>query len=393
MKKIFLLLLTLSLLAISCSQKSGITGTFTGLTNDTLWIQVTELNADPQLISHRTDTVVLRNGRFFYDPQTNNLTKLQIIPIGNIDRSRYGVINFGPGAIITSLFYYPGDHIRLNANNDNNIIAFTAKGNRYSEQLSTLNANVQDAFRQRSNALRVITDPLFDGDITVYQEKLQKSVEILNSNELNFIRENPDEPLSAFLITFLRDEDKVLRYAEGLGSKAKESIFGKMLESKIEFILAMPAILEERMRNENARQEMIGNLAPDFTLKDIDGNYFTLSSLRGKYVVLNFWGSWCGWCFVAFPEIIEYYTTHPGEFHIVGIAFRDESDRWRDGVERAGLPWINVIDDENNSVSTKYHIWAAPTYILIDKEGVIVDFPRWFEVASQLNELREKGLL
>ena len=389
MKKIFLLTLTLTLFAISCTQKSGITGTFTGLTNDTLWINVMVFSDDFNDIQHRQDTVVVQNGRFFYDPQTDNLTKLVITPIGNLDRFPGGMISYGPGATMT-LLYSPGDRIRLRANTENNVIAFTAKGNRYNEHLSALNANVQDAYRKRNEVFA----PSFVGDRAAFEEQLGKAMEIIRNNEPNFIRENPNEPLSAFLIAFfIHDEETIMQYAEILGSEAKESIFGQMLERRIESILAMSALLEERERREQARQEMIGQLAPDFTLTDINGDYFTLSSLRGKYVVLNFWGSWCGWCFVGFPDVIEYYSTHSGEFEIVSLAFRDEPDAWRGGVERAGLPWINVIDDNNNSVSTAYHISAAPTYILIDREGVIAGLGNWVGISTQLDELREQGLL
>ena len=50
-----------------------------------------------------------------------------------------------------------------------------------------------------------------------------------------------------------------------------------------------------------------GQMAPDFTLKDLQGNDLSLSSLRGKYVVLDFWGSWCGWCIKGIPDMKKYY--------------------------------------------------------------------------------------
>ena len=337
MKKIILLTLTLSLFAISCTQKSGITGTFTGLTNDTLRIQVNVLNDDNTFEYQRTDIVIVQHNQFTYNPQTNSLTKLVILPRENSN----GRFHYNGAAI---LFYSPGDRISLSANTINNFVTYTASGNRYNEQLSAVNAN-----RQRNNALE---------------------------NKLNFIRENPSEPLSAFLVTLIDENSTMLQYAHRLGNEAKESVFGQMLEQRIS---RTPAELRRVIGRLNAQKDMKGSLAPDFTLKDINGNYFTLSSLRGKYVMLNFWGSWCRGCFVAFPYIIEYYLTHSDKFEIVGIAFRDEPDLWRSSVEWAGLPWINVIDDNNNSVSTKYHIMAAPTYILIDKEGIIVGFTAGFD--------------
>ena len=57
--------------------------------------------------------------------------------------------------------------------------------------------------------------------------------------------------------------------------------------------------------------------APDFTLKDIKGNDFKLSSLRGKIVVLDFWGSWCGWCIKGMPKMKEYYEKYKGKFEFL----------------------------------------------------------------------------
>ena len=83
--ELFLFALTLSLFGVSCSERSSITGIFTGLTNDALWIIKGVLN-DNSFERKPIDTVVVRNGKFFYDPQTDNLTELRILPLENIDR-------------------------------------------------------------------------------------------------------------------------------------------------------------------------------------------------------------------------------------------------------------------------------------------------------------------
>ncbi|MDR2585207.1 MAG: TlpA family protein disulfide reductase [Prevotellaceae bacterium] len=396
MKRIALLVLTLSILGASCtSKKSGINGTFIGLTNDTLWIMVNVLNDEFRFERKAMDTIVVRNGEFFYDPQTNNLTELKIYPLENIERyPNSPVMAFGGPGESLSLLYSPGDRIQMDAVIKEKIVAFQASGNRYNEQLSTLHANAQNAFKQRSEALKIIRDNSYDGDKTVYREQLQEAVQIVNNNELNYIRENPDEPLSAYFVASFREEAKVFQYMDSLGNRAKESIMGQLLEGRIKGIHASNVLREENARKEKAQKEIIGQSAPDFTLKDADGNDFSLSSLRGKYVVLDFWGSWCGWCLDAIPRIKEYYAAHPNEFEIVGIAFSDKPDNWCAAVEKHALSWINLIDTENDSVSKSYYVVAAPTYVLIDKGGTIVGFPSYdSDAMEKIDELRRLKLL
>lgn len=75
-----------------------------------------------------------------------------------------------------------------------------------------------------------------------------------------------------------------------------------------------------------------GSPAPDFTLKTADDKNFTLSSLRGKYIVLDFWGSWCGWCIKGIPKMKRYYDRYKSKLEIVGI---DCNDTRRDGSPRS----------------------------------------------------------
>ena len=115
------------------------------------------------------------------------------------------------------------------------------------------------------------------------------------------------------------------------------------------------------------------NEAPDFTLNDINGKPLTLSSLRGKYVILDFWGSWCGWCIKGIPQMKEYYQKYAGKFEILGIDCNDTEEKWKAAVEKYELPWLHVYNPRGESkVLRQYEIQGFPTKIIVGPDGKIV---------------------
>ena len=121
-----------------------------------------------------------------------------------------------------------------------------------------------------------------------------------------------------------------------------------------------------------------GKIAPDFTLLKRDSSSFTLSSLRGKYVLLDFWASWCVPCRKAIPHWKEVYSKyHDKGLEIVGVT---NDSRWKDwfkALDEEKMPWLQVADEfpEKNMpsrVGTLYMTPYLPTYILLDKEGKVV---------------------
>ena len=112
--------------------------------------------------------------------------------------------------------------------------------------------------------------------------------------------------------------------------------------------------------------------APDFTLNDINGKPLTLSSLRGKYVILDFWGSWCGWCIKGIPQMKEYYQKYAGKFEILGIDCNDPEEKWKAAVEKYELPWLHVYNTRDSKVLEQYEIEGFPTKIIVGPDGKIV---------------------
>lgn len=112
--------------------------------------------------------------------------------------------------------------------------------------------------------------------------------------------------------------------------------------------------------------------APDFELNDINGKPLKLSSLRGKYVVLDFWGAWCRWCIKGIPEMKEAYKKYAGKFEILGIDCNDTEEKWKQAVAYYELPWLHVYNTKDSKVLEDYAIEGFPTKVIIDPEGRIV---------------------
>lgn len=119
----------------------------------------------------------------------------------------------------------------------------------------------------------------------------------------------------------------------------------------------------------------IGSVAPDFSLPTPDGGRAQLTSLRGKYVFLDFWASWCQPCRAENPNLIKIYDKYKGEqFEILGISFDKKKENWIKAIEQDRLEWKHVSDLKyfDSEMIELYNIVNVPTTILLDPEGKII---------------------
>ncbi len=119
-----------------------------------------------------------------------------------------------------------------------------------------------------------------------------------------------------------------------------------------------------------------GTVAPDISLKTIDGKQFSLKSLRGKYVVLDFWASWCPDCRKDAPNIVALYDKfHKKGVEFVGVSFDNNAESWKNGVQKLGIKYTQVsnLQRMNESpVAKTYRIKWIPTVYVIDPQGKVV---------------------
>lgn len=213
---------------------------------------------------------------------------------------------------------------------------------------------------------------------SLYQKKVYAQIDsasgILNHKMRNwterYITENPYSPAGPYILnTYVENLEQSSPYRNFYYLDSLLNLFEKE---------ALLSVYYKHLKELSLRLKKIapGNLAPDFTLQQIDKIPFSLTQLRGKVVLLDFWASWCAPCRAAIPKWKNVYKKYNQQgLEIVGIA----TDNWKDwtrALNQENMPWMQVIaNSENNEakeIGKLYEHSAIPFYVLIDKEGKII---------------------
>ncbi|MDK2814667.1 MAG: hypothetical protein PWP18_580, partial [Thermoanaerobacter sp.] len=114
----------------------------------------------------------------------------------------------------------------------------------------------------------------------------------------------------------------------------------------------------------------VGDIAPDFTLKDLDGNTVTLSSLRGKKVILNFWATTCPYCKIEMPALNQFIKSHKDDTVLLAIDLGESPSKVKQYLEGKGYEFTVLLDTDLSTIYD-YQVQFIPMSYFIDKNGII----------------------
>ncbi len=365
--------ITILVLALtSCEQKHNLVAQIDGIENDTILIQYVPLSKlGGSEGNFMFTSLVANNNTFAFD----NPIKESIIAM--VFQKKFS-------KKIRDSFYVPTTrykYLEILLKSESNIsikgtlkdyyLDYNASGSKFQTQFSeTRNKHIKetsqiDHFRLQIDRLRSNNGD--KEDINKLFKEIRSKRKLASQVQMKFIQNNWDNDLSGYYLSKF-NIDTLGKYYKRLSTNVKKGIFKGLLDKKILNFKA------REIRNKAPLKIIKNSLAPNFTLKSIDGEEIALHAISKKYIVLDFWGSWCGYCIKGFPKMKEYYSKYKDKVEFIGIDCNDTDKNWKEAVKKYNLPWMQLYNTKElkKDVSVTYGIKAYPTKIILDKNKIIV---------------------
>jgi len=178
-----------------------------------------------------------------------------------------------------------------------------------------------------------------------------------------WLEAHPQSDINAYIaymyFRYKKNHDELKTMLNGFSAAARNSAIAEKMYHSIEI----------------ATITAVGNMAPDFTQNDPNGKPVSLKDFRGKYVLVDFWASWCGPCRAENPNVVKAYNTFKNKnFDVLGISLDENEAHWKDAIQKDGLLWTQLSDLKgwDNEIARYYGIQAIPFSFLLDPNGVII---------------------
>lgn len=330
---------------------------------------MTQLNAQKLQIDANLNNVPNGTTVYLIDGMSNKITDSSKVADSKFklstkaDNPSIYVLTFS-GGLTTKLAVFLGNE-NLTINGDvNKMDAIEYKGSAtqdlYLKYMKTLTPKIQSLFADKSLA----ASPAGANS----KDSLAKQIELkesgLTNTTIDLLKANNSSPVStlfliqtANFVTYIKDHIAEL-YAI-LDGPAKKGPFAELVEKSL-----LTATLGK-----------VGTVLPEFKQNDVNGKPVSLSSLRGKYVLVDFWASWCGPCRAENPNVVKAFNEYKAKgFTVLGVSLDQDKSKWLDAIKKDGLAWTHVSDLKywNNQVAVQFGIQSIPANFLIDPKGVVI---------------------
>jgi len=292
----------------------------------------------------------------------------------NIDYAVYADLTVQSNGNKSFFFFVPDESVYVEGASDFGYV-WTLKGTAFYKKLDSVRL-MERPFLMESKAA---SDKYRNGVAQGQDESRLKAARNSAQRDINnrkrealrpYIMQHLDDEVTATML-FSLDYKEIPQVINRLSPDVRNGRFKDYLDGIEELFTR---VQKEIAAAKQAKLEIEeGRRAPDFTLKDINGNDFNLASLfgKGKYIVVDFWGAWCSWCIKGFPKMKEYYNKYRDKLEIVGIACYDKEDKWKAAVAKNDVPWLHVFSPDGIT-EERYGVTGYPYKVLISPKGKVI---------------------
>lgn len=368
MRKTVIALAALATVLTSCQPKFTINGSVSNLESNMVYLKELKDNTPVTI-----DSAKVIDNKFVFSGSTN-ITKRCFLFGNNQDKRPIAEIYVENTNLAIELDVKKPQDVKITGGKAQTVV------NKFNTIQDSLNSSIK-ALNNRYMALVPQKEALaekFDVEINKIREDYKVLIENAQKEEKILIEANFGSVVAA---------DKFRNISRTMELKERKEFVNKFTGEAAK----CPSVIKIKERITIIENVQIGKKAPNFTLPTPDGKTLSLSSFKGKMLIVDFWASWCGPCRAENPNMVKIYNEfHEKGLEILSVSLDDNKESWIAAIEKDGLIWNHVSDLKkwNSAAAKLYGVNSIPHIVIIDQNGIIVEKNlRGEELINKLREL------